>query len=250
MFSQIEKSDSNLSKVLNNKIGIQIGNNFGYLKDLNFSVLNYNESGLLYSLDYINQKPNGKGIFNADIDFSLGKLKSKASEYFTSDITLANLEVSYIRLLAKKENQLIFFLGGQYNSYLQILDWNDFESFSFLATHGIGVKGLLQCNLNSKHTFKTSLFIPVFQNLVRPPYNAIDETIIENQDNTLKLIFSGKLSSFNTYFSFDWKLNYVFEVAKRFDLTATYLVRYQKVSEINTVKHLQNQITFGANFKF
>jgi len=233
-----------------NQIGFQIGYNQGYLKDLNFSALNYKENGLLYSLNYIHQKPNGKGIFNVDMDFSLGKLKTRASKDFTSAITMANLELSYVRKLTNKDSKYSFYLGGQYNSYLQILDWNDYESFSFLATHGIGLKGLLSYNLNSKHKFTTSLFIPVFQDLVRPPYNGIDETIIEDQDNTVKLIFAGKPSSFNTYFAFDWKLNYFYAISNRFDLTATYLVRYQNVSEINKVKHLQNQFTIGLNFKF
>jgi hypothetical protein len=247
-FSQNEKVKSSLSKVYKNQIGIQVGYNQGYLKDLNFSPLNYKESGTLYALNYTHQKP--KGIFYVDLDFSLGKLKTRASKHFTSSMTLANLEISYVRKLTKKESKYFFHLGGQYSSYLQILDWNDYESFSFLAIHGIGVKGLLSYNINSKHKFNTSLFIPVFQDLVRPPYNGIDETIIENQDNTVKLIFAGKPSSFNTYCSFDWKFNYLYSISNRLDLTATYLARYQNVFEINTVKHLQNQFTVGVNFNF
>lgn len=256
LFSQFvysQKNDLGTNSIggkYKNQIGIQIGYNQGYLKDLNFSALNYKEGGLLYSFNYTHQKPSGKNIFNVDIDYCSGKLKTKVSKDFTSEITVANLEFSYARKLTKKDNELTFYLGGQYNSYLQILDWEDLESFSFLATHGIGPKGLLTYNVNSKHKFTTSLFIPVFQNLVRPPYNGIDETIIENQDNTVKIIFAGKLASFDKFFGFDWKLNYTYAISNRFDLSATYLARYQNVAEINMVKHLQNQYAIGLNFKF
>lgn len=233
-----------------NKIGIQLGYNQGYLKDLNFSVLNYQEGGVMYSLQYSRQQPNGKSIFNVDGDFSLGKLKTSASDDLTSSITMSNLEISYVRLLSPKEQTTRFYLGGQYNTYLQILDWNNLESFSFLVTHGVGVKGLLAYNFNPKHQFTTTLFIPIFQNLVRPPYNGIDETVLENQDNTVKLIFLGKPSSFNTYVAFDWTFNYAYSLSNKFALTATYLVRYQQVIEINRTKHLQNQLTVGMDYKF
>jgi len=249
-FSQKNEVQTNTSKPFNNRIGLEIGYNQGYLKDDNFSALNYKESGLLYSLSYTNQNPDGKGVFNVDMDFSLGKLKTSVSEDFMSAITIANLEVSYVRKLKTKDNHISLYLGGQYNSYLQILDWKDFESFSFLATHGIGIKGLLAYHLDSKQKLTASLFIPVFQDLVRPPYNGINETIIENQDNTVKLIGTGKPSSFNTYVAFDLKFNYSYSISSRYDLATTYLLRYQNVSETNTVKHLENQLTVGLNYKF
>ena len=237
-------------KELLNQIGIAIGTNQGFVKDLNFSALNYRESGLLYSLEYIRKQRNGKGILIADADVSLGKLKTKASDFFTSNNTMANLEVSYLRKINLKSPKWETFVGVQYNTYLQILDWYDFESFSFLATHGIGPKAMVSFKLNHRNRFQTSLFLPLFQNLVRPPYNGIDETIIENQDNTLKLIVSGKLASLNKYFAFDWKLNYSFALTQRFDLNVSYVLRYQNVNEVNKFVHLQNQLTTGLTFKF
>ncbi len=249
MFGNQGFSQDSATKSYNNSIGFRVGYDQGYLKDLNFSPLNYNEGGLLYALNYTNQSPNEKGIFNVAFEFSSPQLKAKTSGYLTSYLTMANLEIAYVRRVTTKE-KLSLYLGGQYSSYLQIADWQDFESFSFLASHGIGIKGLLSYNLDSKHRFSSSLFIPVFQFLARPPYNGIDEEVIENQDNIEKIIFNAKPTSFNQYLAFDWRINYLFSLSKRFDLSATYLLRYQNLSEINKVIHLQNQLSVGLNVNF
>ncbi|MEQ9413040.1 MAG: hypothetical protein RIF39_04385 [Cyclobacteriaceae bacterium] len=233
-----------------NQIGMAAGNNRGYVKDLNFSALNYHETGFFYSLDYIRQQRNGKGLLIVDADVSLGKLKTRTSYFFTSNNTMANLEVAYLRKINLKNLKLETYVGGQFNTYLQILEWNDYESFSFVATHGIGLKTIVNFKLNSKNRFQTSLFLPLFQNLVHPPYNGIDETIIGNQDNMFKLIISGQPASLNKYLAFDWKLNYSLAFTYRFDWNVSYLVRYQNINEVNKFVHLQNQLTTGLTFNF
>ena len=249
MLGKLGFSQTNTTEQTKNCVGLQVGYNHGYLKDLNFSPLNYKEGGLLYALNYTNQNPNGKVILNVDIEFSSAQLKTKASDYLASNLIMANFETSFVRKVSK-EKKLLIYIGGQYSSYLQIIDWQDYESFSFLASHGVGVKGLISYNLTAKHRFSSSLYIPVFQFLARPPYNGIDENIIENQDNIAKIIFNGKPVSFNQYLAFDWKINYLYSLSKRFDFSATYLLRYQNVSEINEVVHLQNQLSIGLKFKF
>lgn len=248
IFAQENQFNEKAVDSFKHKIGLLIGYNQGYLTDLNFSPLNYRENGLLYSLKYTRQ--TNKAVFNVTADFSLSKIKTKASADFTSSMTMGNLEMSYCRLLSRKQSKTSFYLGGQYNSYLQILDWKEFESFSFFVSHGVGLKGLLQHEFNSKHRITTSLFIPIFQNLVRPPYNGIDENVIENQDNQVKLIFSGKPSSFDSYFACYWHLNYFYLISKRFELEVSYLARYQNTFEINELKHWQNQFSVGGNLKF
>lgn len=246
----IKAQNSYEEEDLRNQIAIAIGFNQGFVKDLNFSVLNYRENGSSYSLEYNRKQRNDRGIWIFNADVSLGKIKTKATDFFTSNTTMVNLEVSYLRKVKLEKSKWQMFVGGQYNSYLQILDWNDLESFSFLATHGIGPKVLVNFKLNYRNRFRTSFFIPLFQNLVRPPYNGIDESIIENQDNTLKLIVSGKPAFLNKYFAFDWKLNYIYVLTRKFDLKFSYLLRYQNVNEINKFIHLQNQVTTGLNFKY
>lgn len=242
--------NKSIEKTKLNHIGIAVGYNQGYVNDLNFSALNYHESGLCYSLDYIRQQRNGKGFLIVDADVSLGKLKNRASGFFTSNNTVANLEISYLHKIYLKNPKCETYLGGQLNTYLQILDWNDYESFSFLATHGIGPKVLVSFKLNPNNRFQASLFLPLFQNLVRPPYNGIDELIIENQDNTIKLITSGQPASFNKYMALDWKLIYSLAITHVFDWNFSYLLRYQNINEVNKFVHLQNQLTTGLTFNF
>lgn len=233
-----------------NQIGFDLGFNQGFLKDLNFSPLNYQEGGLLYSLDYVRKQSKGKGILSIDADFSFGKLQTAASESFISEQTLFNLELSYLRKINLENQNWQFYLGGQYNSYLQILDWNDFDSFSFLATHGIGLKGFTAYKINDKNSIQSTFFLPLIQNLVRPPYNGIDEYIIENQDNILKILTHGKPAVFNKYIAFDWKVNYIYVLNSRLNLRISYLLRYQNVNEINKFIQLQNQFTTGLLLKF
>lgn len=230
-------------------LGIRFGYNHGYLKDLNFSPLNYTEGGLIYSLNYMHQSENTKSIFNAAMEFASLSLDSKASAYFESNLTLANIEIAYVRQVMRNKG-ISLYLGGQYSSYLHIVDWQYYESFSYLASHGLGMKGLFLYELSSTHRFSSSLFLPVFQFLARPPYNGLNEEIIENQDAIGKIILNGKPSSFKHYLAFDWKINYLFSLSKRVDLSATYLLRYQHLPEINKVSHLQNQFFLGANIKF
>lgn len=243
-FSQVDTT-----KTSQNSLGIRVGYNQGYFKDLNFSPLNYTEAGMLFGLTYTKLSSKEKGVLNVDLEFSSSQLKTKKSSYLVSNSTLANLEISYLRRVSSSKD-LSFYIGGEYSSYVQIVDWQDFDSFSYLASHGIGVKGLLFYDLTPIHRFSTSLFIPVFQFLARPPYNGIDEEIIENQDNIAKIIFNGSPSSVGQYLALEWKINYLLSISEKVDLSATYLLRYQNLSEINKVIHLQNQLSIGANIKF
>ncbi len=244
-------SQNDTTKARKNHIGVFGGYNQGFLKDQIFSNLNYTENGFLVGLHYRHLKPNGKNLIEVNVSYSSGKLKTNNIEYFTSSYILANVNLAYLRKLPNHKNQNISsYLGVRYKTQIQYLDWNNQTSFSFIATHGLSIQTNIFYKIKPKHNIETALSIPVFQVLVRPPYNGIDNFITSNQDNTFKLIFTGKPTSLNKYFAINWETNYKYEISKRFDLKLSYTLNYERVFETHKFIQLQNQISIGINFKF
>ena len=244
-------SVASISQPTSNQIGLEIGFIKGHYKDLNFSPLNYTENGSLFSVSYVRRKPEGKHLFTADIDFANGQMKSEGSGFFSSQHILGNIEFSFLwRLNQRKNNNLSFFLGPQYNSFIQYVDWNDQSSWTYLATHGLNLKGFVGYKASQRRRFEMSISIPVVQIFVRPPYNGYDLYIQENSENVFKLIFRGELASFNQYIAVDWKTVYRYAASDHLDFVFGYLFRYQNVSGYNKVTHIQNHFTFGFAIKF
>jgi hypothetical protein len=244
-------SQSDTTKTMKNHIGVFVGYNQGFLKDQLFSNLNYTENGYLSALQYRHLKPNGKNLIETNLLFSSGKLKTNYAAFFTSSYILANINLSYLRKLPNlKSKKINIYLGAKYKTQIQYLDWNNQTSFSFIATHGLSLQTVIFYFIKPKHTIETGLSIPFFQLLVRPPYNGIDNFITTNQDNTVKLIFTGKPTTVNNYFAINWNINYKYEINKRFDLKLGYTFNYERVFNTHKFIHLQNQITTGINFKF
>ena len=244
-------SQSDTTKTRKNHIGVLGGYNQGFLKDQIFSNLNYTEDGYLVGLHYRHLKPNGKNLIEANLSFSSGKMKTNYADFFTSSYILANINLAYLRTLPNLKNKkMSIYLGAKYKTQIQYLDWNNQTSFSFLATHGLSLQTVILYDIKPKHSVETGLSIPFFQLLVRPPYNGIDNFITSNQDNTVKLIFTGKPTTINKYFGINWTSNYKYEINKRFELQLGYIFNYERVFDTHKFIQLQNQITTGVNFKF
>jgi hypothetical protein len=246
------QSDSISSVKTNaNQIGFEIGFIKGYFKDLNFSLLNYKENGAVFSLNYIRQKPEGRHRITADVDFANGQMKSGVSDFFYADHILGNVEFSFLwRLRQPINKKLSFFLGPQYNSFIQYVGWNGQESWTYLATHGLNVKGFAAYKVSNRKQFEMSISIPVVQLFVRPPYNGYDLYIQEHSEDIFKIAFRGELASFDQYFAIDWKTVYRYTASHHLDFVFGYLFRYQGVSGYNKVTHFQNQFTVGLAIKF
>jgi hypothetical protein len=245
-FSQIETI-----KTRNNQIGICGGYNQGFIKDPIFSNLNYTENGYLADLLYSHLTPNRNNLIKANVNFSSGKLKTNNIDFFTSSYILANINLAYLRKLPNHKSQYFSsYLGVNYMTRIQYLDWNNQTSFSFIATHGLSIQTNLFWNIKTKHSIETALSIPVFQVLVRPPYNGIDNFITDNQDNTIKLIFTGKPTSLNKYVAINWETNYKYAISDQFDLKLGYTLNYERIFETQEFIQLQNQIMTGINIKF
>jgi len=60
-----------------NQLGLSVGTNQGFFKDLNHSTLHFNTSGILLGINY--ERTKGNGLFITDLHYSSGKAPSTVS---------------------------------------------------------------------------------------------------------------------------------------------------------------------------
>ncbi|MEM6736177.1 MAG: hypothetical protein AAF620_08930 [Bacteroidota bacterium] len=252
LHAQNSNIDGISSKSLNDHIGVSVGYNQGYFKDLLFSPLNYIQGGALYGLRYVRQSPNDKNLIELNMQYSSGELNVSDLDNFTASYLFGKFKLGYLhRISLIKRNNLKVYLGGEYQTQIHSLEWLDASvAASWFGTHGLRVKALASYQIQKRHQVQTALSIPVFQSLVRPPFNVRDEFVDENQDNILAFVFRGESASLDKYFAIDWETSYYFELSKRLDMLFTYQMIYQRVFDVHRLIQFQNQLNIGVSFKF
>lgn len=234
-----------------NHLEVGIGYTQLYAKDLVFSPLNYSGNRLLYNLAYERRSKSGNNRFTLSAAYSSDDLEASTANTIDPIYIYADVGLSFTtRLFPSKQSKTVYFFGGAYNTRVFYMDYDDQEAFSYTATHGLSVLGVLEHQWNAKNRFRTSLAVPFVQVLARPPYNGIDEFIIENQDNVAKILFSGKVASFDRFQAVYWKTDYHYSVSRFFDVGLRYRLGYQKATEPVKSVLWQHQLLTFVGFKF
>jgi len=237
----------NINNVSENYIGLSIGYRLDNVNDQNFSPLNQKGGGLSYALLYEKRKKN---ILKLNINYSNGTLISGIDDAFESTYYTANIGVSYFKNIAPLGSNTQFYIGGAYNLDVYYMDWFDQDAFSYATTNGLSIVGALSKKLNDKQFIESSISFPLLQFLSRPPYNGINEFIIENQDNPAKIIFAGDITSLNKYQGFTWDINYNIEISNYINLRLNYTLNVKKLNEPNEFKSVSNRISTSVSYKF
>ncbi|MEM8523489.1 MAG: hypothetical protein AAGG68_02540 [Bacteroidota bacterium] len=234
------------------ELTLTIGLHQSWMKDSNFSPLNYKGRGALYGLEYrLNDKAN-KGVFVAGLSFGTGTYRNNISDVLDTKFILGDFSLGYL----SRTNDLIaptpnFAFGGRYHFNINYLDWGEQDAFSFLANHGFEFATSTDYRLNEKHRFQAQLSLPIFSYTVRPPYNGSDEELTDNNDNhPIQLLFDGSWSTFNRLLMYDLELKYHYQVSNNFSLNLAYLNRYQNVTDLHKFVQMQNQFKVGTSFQF
>jgi len=235
------------AKASNNYIGLGIGYRFDNLNDQNFSPLNQKGGGLFYALFY---EKRGKNILKLNINYSDGTLVSGARDAFETTYYTATIGVSYLKNLSPSEATTKLYIGGTYNLDVYYMDWSNQDAFSYITTNGLSIAGAFTKQLNDKQFVESSIAIPFLQVLSRPPYNGINEFIIENQDNPVKIIFDGNLTSFKKYQAIIWDINYNLEISNHINWRLNYTLNVKKVNELNKFKSVSNLLSTNLSYKF
>lgn len=231
------------------ELTLKIGLNQAYLKDLQISKLHYRQTGLVYGIDFSRKKQ--KSIFNIRLDYHNIKGKTDASDYFTlTGNHVGNLSIEYLRKLKKAPAKWSFYLGPQFKTSFSYFDWGGQSSFSFLINHSLGLTLHTDYILSKKHSLHSTLSLPLFNLLVRPPWAGYDLELETNLDKPLKLITNGDLTSVNKYRAMDWYFNYRNQLSEQWALNFQYRFQYQLITGERQINFMQNQYFVGLTKMF
>lgn len=233
-------------------INASIAYDYGYLKDQNFSPLNYQEQGKTYSLTYQWKSARQLDQLSFRADYGTGILQTKASSVFTTDYIRGNLSISYLRkLFTSAGGTTQWSLGSRYHFYLNYMDWEEQSAFSFFANHSLDISTSFQHQVSALQQFSAQLHVPLWSLIVRPPYNGFDQELVyNNEQNPLGLITDGTGGSFNRLIAFQLNAAYQYQLSPRWGMELAYQARYQNLSDTHKLIHLQHQLSAGLQLKF
>ena len=174
------QSDGSENTIYKNGISAQIGYNYGLLKDLKFSPLHYTDGGLIYKLDY--NRETTKSRFSIKTNYSDGLTKTGSLDSITSQFITGAFRVKYLQKSARQLlDKFHLSFGGQYHFNIYYLTWGEGQdSFGFLANHSLDFSTQLNYQLNHRSRIQIGLDIPLFNLIVRPSYNIVDQELITN----------------------------------------------------------------------
>jgi len=230
-----------------NYIGVGVGYSLDHINDSNISPLNQKGSAFFYTVFY---ERHSKDILKVNFKYGDGILKSGRSNKLHTSYFSGKIGVTYLKNLSSSQEAVNFYVGGSYELDLLYLDWYNQAAFSYLSTHGVTINAAVSKQLADKHYIESTVGIPVVQFLSRPPYNGLDEFIIENQDDPLSIIFNSKLSSFKEVKSINWNINYRYELSDSFDWKIDYDLNIQNIKTVNEITRLSNRVSTTFLYQF
>ena len=232
-----------------NSINLNVGFAKGFLKDKNYSPLNYTSNNVAIDIGYERAFKNENLLFFSPT-FQIGTLHTPVSEFNTSDHYNINLELGYLFKLSKDSSKTDFYIGGQHHSYLDLVFYDGTESITFFGLHSLDVSTRLSKRISDKHILTTNISLPLVGLLARPPYTGWDKYIVEHADNPVPVFFRGDITSLNHFLAFNCNVQYQYEISPFFGLNVEYQFRYYKTNVLKKAIIPSNQITIGAILKF
>lgn len=208
-----------------NQLEFSVGNNFGFLKNLEFApVAMYEYEGLVYKLNYTRTSKN-ENLFEVKLDYLSAELKTDRLSNLNTDYSNVGLGFSYLKDIYSKDKFTIYVgLQSQTNTCT-------FNNDDYYTLHQeFGVAGKLKYQINEKQYLSSKLTLPLF--LLR----------VTNAE--------GKFYTIDNYQSVLWDLNYGYKLSNHFDVKATYNFNYARLQVPSAYRELQHQLNLGINYKF
>ncbi len=165
---------------------------------------------------------------------------------FSSDFIEARLVCSYARAVWIKPNNIAY-VGANISSNVGILDYNGFDSGSWLTAQNIAAFSRLETKITQKHGLETTFALTLLSAYSRPPYGGINEFIVANSDNIPAIIYSNiKLDSFNKVLCPELNLNYTYQLPK---LTLFAGINYRYIRVLSVRKLYRNSTAFKVGIE-
>lgn len=247
MVFSLGKSQQDITTEKKNTFGFNLGYDRTYLKDINFSLLNFKGNGGVLDLDYIRVTKNNN-LFYSTLGLGLTNMKTRSSDVFSALNVNTNLRVGYQKNIKLKNEKLKLYAGGGYHSYLNLLFFEGTEAVTFYGLHGLDLNGKMNYQLDSKNKFTANLSVPLTGVLVRPPHTGWDKFVAESP--VIVVVFTGKLATLNKFFGVTGSLGYERNLSEKWNLTADYIFRYYGTSQIVKTTIVNSQLSIGASRKF
>jgi hypothetical protein len=231
-----------------NALALQMGFQNGYVKDLNFSPLNYRANGFAAKLDYTRYLGQKHMAF-----FSVGyvgtTLSTDASESFDTDGYTPTVELGFARKMIEG-GKLDWWLGSSVGTFASLAFYDGSESLTYSALHSFNLINQVQVPINDRFGFCTRVNLPLFGLLVRPPYTGWDKFTIENEDSPAKILYRGDWGFWGSFAAFSWENKFQYELSDRFKVMASYRLGYFQADQLDQAIIASHQFTLGTQFSF
>ncbi|RKR11879.1 hypothetical protein C8C83_3635 [Flavobacterium sp. 90] len=216
-----------------NQLEFSVGNDFGFLKNLEFApVRMYEYEGLVYKLGYTRTSKK-QNLFEVKLDYLKAELKTDVLSNLNTDYSKIGVGFSYLKQVYNK-NQFAVHVGLQSqtntSTYLNG-DYSPTHDENYFTFHQeFGIKGRFSYQIDDRQYLASKLTLPVV--LLR----------LTNAE--------GKLYSLDTYQSVVWDLEYGYKLSNHFDVKANYNFNYSRLQVLSSYRELQHQLNLGINYKF
>jgi len=215
-----------------NQLEFSTGNNFGFLKNLEFApIVMYEYQGPVYKLNYTRTSKN-KNLFEVEIDYLKAELKSDVLPNLNNDYAKVGIGFSYLKKIYDDHRfTLNLGLQSQTNTSIYTNKNTTFNQGDYFTVHQeFGITGKLSYQLNEKQYLASKIFIPIV--LLRVTSAAAKFYALDNYQSVL------------------WDLEYGYKLSNHFDLKAKYNFNYSRLQVSSAYRELQHQLNFGINYKF
>lgn len=228
---------------INNNLTIQAGVNYLSLIDQTFSPIVIAGTIPNFRIGF-NQNKRNKTLWSTDISVAYGNLDYN-NEYFSSTYASVQLSFNYLSKI-KSFGKSKLYLGGQFSSVLNILDYDGFESGSWYTAQQLEPILIYHYAISEKQAVSGQFSYPIASLVGRPNYAGVDEFVVANSDNIPKILYSRmKIYSLNKLINPNFELKYSYNLRKIvLSISANY--SYLQVNSIS--KYYKNEL--GLNLQF
>ncbi|WP_157955991.1 hypothetical protein [Flavobacterium kingsejongi] len=217
----------------NNQLEFSVGNDFGFLKNLEFApVAMYEYEGLIYKLGYTRTSKK-QNLFEVKLDYLKAELKTDLLSNLNTDYSKIGVGFSYLKQVYSK-NEFAVHLGLQSQTTTSTYLNGDYspahnENY-FTFYQEFGIKARFSYQLDEKQYLASKLTLPV---------------VLLRANNA-----EGKFYTLDNYQTIVWDLEYGYKLSDHFDVKATYNFNYARLQVPSAYRELQHQINLGINYKF
>ncbi len=207
------------------------------VKDNAFSPLFY--GGKVFGGTYHSITTGCNSIRTSYNSLSYGNIKSDISHRSFGYLHIDGQE-DYYRLVLSKNNKIKMYVGGLFESYLDLL-LDDIPTWT--NAYSLNVSCFLNYKIDEKKSIYLKTYSPFLTYSNRPPWGLFDDEILDM--SILEFLIRGKFTSVNTYRKLSCQLRYCYAFNRKIGGFAGFDFHYLYVSEPLVLKSVLGKFRFG-----